>query len=185
MELADALIRGEQLQFGAGVAELAGSLAAVGVPVSLAGVIRARLASLGEDALAVFRWAAVLGQEFGVADLEALTGRDASDLIEVVQEAIAAGVVAEAGQRLRFRHGLIRQVLYEGMPVALRSALHLEAARALAEANAAPERVAAQLAAVPDLSDGWVWDWLVTTAGVLAYRAPQVTLSCCVGLSPR
>ena len=40
-ELADALIRGEQLQVSAGVAELAGSAAAIGVPVSLAGVIRA------------------------------------------------------------------------------------------------------------------------------------------------
>jgi predicted ATPase len=35
-ELADALIRGEQLQVSAGVAELAGSAAAIGVPVSLA-----------------------------------------------------------------------------------------------------------------------------------------------------
>jgi len=173
-ELADALIRGERVQVSAGVAELAGS-APVGVPVSLAGVIRARLASLGEDALAVFRWAAVLGQEFSVEDLEVVTGRAASGLVEVVQEATAAGVVAEAGPRLRFRHGLIRQVLYEGMPAALRSALHLQAARALAEADAVPERVAAQLVAVPDISDGWVWDWLVTTAGVLAYRAPKVT----------
>jgi DNA-binding CsgD family transcriptional regulator len=174
-ELADALIRGERVEVSAGVAELTGSAAEVRVPVSLAGVIRARLASLGEDALAVFRWAAVLGQEFSVTDLEVVTGRDASDLIEVVQEATAAGVVAEAGQRLRFRHGLIRQVLYEGMPAALRSALHLQAARALAEASAAPERVAAQLAAVPDISEGWVWDWLAKTAGGLAYRAPQVT----------
>jgi DNA-binding CsgD family transcriptional regulator len=174
-ELADALIRGEQVQVSAGVAELAGSAAGIGVSVSLAGVIRARLASLGEDALAVFRWAAVLGQEFAVADLEVVTGRDASGLVELVQEATAAGVVAEAGSRLRFRHGLIRQVLYEGMPAGLRSALHLQAARALAKAKAAPERVAAQLVSVPDLSDGWVWDWLGATAGVLAYRAPQMT----------
>lgn len=167
-------MRGERVQVSAGVAELAGS-ASVGMPVSLAGVIRARLASLGEDALAVFRWAAVLGQEFSVADLKVVARLDASDLIEVVQEATAAGVVAEAGPRLRFRHGLIRQVLYEGMPAALRSALHLQAARALAEADAAPERVAAQLVAAPDISDGWVWDWLGATAGVLAYRAPQVT----------
>jgi tetratricopeptide (TPR) repeat protein len=173
-ELADALTRGERVRVSAGVAELAGN-APVGVPVSLAGVIRARLASLGEDALAVFRWAAVLGQEFSVEDLEVVTGLAASDLVEVVQEATATGVVADAGPRLRFRHGLIRQVLYEGMPVALRSALHLQAARALADADAAPERVAAQLIPIPDISDGWVWDWLVATAGVLAYRAPQVT----------
>ena len=64
----------------------------------------------------------------------------------VVDAAVGAGVLAEAGVRLGFRHGLIRQVLYEGMPAGLREALHVQAARMLAGAGAAPERVAAQLA---------------------------------------
>jgi predicted ATPase len=63
-ELADALVRGEQVRVTDGVAELTGLAAEVRVPVSLAGVISARLASLSEDAAAALRWAAVLGQEF-------------------------------------------------------------------------------------------------------------------------
>jgi len=58
----------------------------------------------------VLRWAAVLGQEFSVTDLEVVTGRTAGDLVGVVDTAAAAGVIAEAGPRLGFRHGLIRQV---------------------------------------------------------------------------
>jgi DNA-binding CsgD family transcriptional regulator len=174
-ELADALVRGEQVQVTAGIAELTGRDADVRVPVSLAGAISARLASLSDDTAAALNWAAVLGQEFSIIDLEVVTRLDAGALIKVVRETVAAGVAAEAGPRMRFRHGLIREAVYESMPVSLRSALHLQAARALADAGAAPERVAAQLVAAPDIADRWVRDWLIEAAPVLAYRAPQVT----------
>jgi AAA ATPase domain len=175
-ELADALVRGEQVQVTAGVAELTGLAADMKVPESLAGVISARLASLSEGATAVLRWAAVLGQEFSVIDLEVVTGLETGDLLEFVQEAVTAGVAAEAaGPRMRFRHGLIREAMYQGMPASLRSALHLQAARALADAGAPPERVAAQLVAAPEVTDRWVRDWLAKAASILAYRAPQVT----------
>jgi DNA-binding CsgD family transcriptional regulator len=174
-ELADALVRGDQVRVSEGVAELTSLAAEVRAPVSLAGVISARLASLSEDVAAALRWAAVLGQEFSVIDLEVVTGLAAGHLIKVVQEAVAAGVAAEAGPRMRFRHGLIHEALYQSMPLALRSALHLQAARALADAGAAPERVAAQLVAAPDATDRWVRDWLAGAAPVLAYLAPAVT----------
>jgi DNA-binding CsgD family transcriptional regulator len=174
-ELADALVRGERVRVIAGVAEFDDQTADVAVPGSLTAVISARLASLSEDAIGVLRWAAVLGQEFSVSDLKTVTGLDASDLIEVITEAVAAGVAAEAGPRMRFRHGLIRDALYKSMPASLRSALHLQAARALADAGAAPERVAAQLVAGPEVTDRWVRDWLAKAAPVLTYRAPKVT----------
>jgi predicted ATPase len=126
-ELADALVRGEQVRVIEGVAELSGLAAEVEVPVSLAEVISARLASLSEGAAEALRWAAVLGQEFSVIDLEVVTGLAGSDLIRVVQESVAAGVAAEAGPRLRFRHGLIREVVYQSMPASLRSVAWLVA----------------------------------------------------------
>jgi DNA-binding CsgD family transcriptional regulator/tetratricopeptide (TPR) repeat protein len=64
--------------------------------------------------------------------------------------------------------------LYEGMPAAVRVALHVQAARALAAAGAAPERVAVQLAAAGGPADEWVRDWLVRAAPVVIYRAPAV-----------
>jgi DNA-binding CsgD family transcriptional regulator len=103
-------------------------------------------------------------------------------------------VLVEAGARLGFRHGLIRQALYEGMPAGLRAALHLQAARMLAGAGAAAERVAAQLIPAefdPDPAqlsgqetgalagmpaDDWVVAWLAVAAPVLIYRAPQVAV---------
>ncbi|HEY3907763.1 MAG TPA: AAA family ATPase [Streptosporangiaceae bacterium] len=174
-ELADALVRSERVRVIEGIAEFTDQAAGVAVPGSLAEVISARLAALSEDAIGVLRWAAVLGQEFSVSDLKVVTGLDASDLIEAITEAVDAGVTAEAGPRIRFRHGLIRDAVYASMPASLLSALHLQAARVLADSGAPPERVAAQLVAEPGLTDRWVRDWLAEAAPVLTYRAPKVT----------
>jgi DNA-binding CsgD family transcriptional regulator len=177
-ELADGLLREGRVAVAGGVAELADESAAARVPVSLTAAIGERLEALADDVVAALRWAAVLGLEFSVPDLEVVSGRSAGELIGVIAVAVGAGVVAEAGPRLRFRHGLIRQVLYEGMPAGLRTALHVQAARALADAGAAPGRVAVQLAAAQHIpgtgAEPWVVQWLATAAPALTYRAPGV-----------
>ncbi len=177
-ELADGLLREGQVSLAAGVAELADQLARAPVPISLTAVIGDRLDVLADDVVAALRWAAVLGAEFSVADLEVVSGRSAADLMAVVDAALGGGVVAEAGPRLRFRHGLIRQVLYERMPAGLRAALHVRAARALADAGAGPDRVAAQLAAAGQIPgtdlEPWVVEWLAGAAPALTYLAPAV-----------
>jgi DNA-binding CsgD family transcriptional regulator/tetratricopeptide (TPR) repeat protein len=177
-ELADELLREGEVRLSAGVAELAGRSAEAVVPVSLAGMVGERLDGLADDVVAGLRWAALLGTEFSVADLEVVSGRSAGDLMGIVGAAVSAGVVAEAGLRLRFRHGLIRQVLYERIPAGLRAVLHVQAARALADAGAGPVRVAVQLAAaerVPGAEvEPWVVDWLAGVAPALTYLAPAV-----------
>lgn len=174
-ELAAALARAGRVQVTGGSAELVGEPGGVRVPVSLAAAIGERLAGLPGPTAGALRWAAVLGSEFSVTDLGVVTGSSAGDLAEMMEQAMAAAVVAEAGLRLGFRHGLIRQVLYERVPEPVRAALHLEAARVLAGAGAPAEQVATQLVAAPDASGEWVWTWLEETAKVLASRAPDVT----------
>jgi DNA-binding CsgD family transcriptional regulator len=172
-ELVDALVREGKVTIVAGVAELAAGAPQARVPASLGAVIAERLSALPEETVTVLRWAAVLGQEFRVSDLEMVTGRSAADLTTVLDLAVAMGVVTDAGARLAFRHGLIRQQLYEGVPPA--RLLHSQAARALAEAGASAEQVAAQLALAPAEAAAWVREWLVSALPVLAYRMPQVT----------
>jgi DNA-binding CsgD family transcriptional regulator len=172
-ELVAGLVRDGRVAVAAGVANVTEQ--ALPVPVSLAAAIQGRLEKLNAETTAALRWAAVLGAEFSVTDLALVTGRSAEELAGVVEQAVAAGVVARAGARLAFRHGLIRQALYEGMPTSLREALHLQAAQMLAEVGASAERVAAQLAAAPEAGGEWVWQWLTEVAGDLGYRAPQLT----------
>jgi hypothetical protein len=168
-ELLNALALENRIDVRGGAAELTGKDLA---PPSLSDAISARLNLLSFPAIRALRTATLLGEEFHVEDLSLITGRAATDLIGVVEEGQAAGVLAESGTALVFRHGLIRRALYDGMPAELRSRLHYEAAHALAAAGGPAERVAEQLLAIPDVTNAWILDWLVATAPALTSRSP-------------
>jgi DNA-binding CsgD family transcriptional regulator len=172
-ELADALIREGRVAVAAGVAELAAEPPPARVPPLLRVMIAERLSALPEETVTVLRWAAVLGHEFRLTDLEMVTGQSMAGLADALGPAIAGGVVTETGAKLAFRHGLIRRQLYDGVPPA--RLLHAPAARALAAAGAPKDQVAAQLALAPAEAAGWVPEWLASALPVLAYRMPQVT----------
>jgi len=173
-ELLDALLRAQRVQVDDGHAELVGP---VEQPLpALATAIRHRLSFLSPEATPVLRVAALLGVDFSVFDLATVTGRATSSLLPVLDEAIAAGVLAEAGDRLQFRHDLIRQALYQATPASARSALHRQVARALSDAGLPVEQVAAHLVAAPDAIDGWAVTWLAGHAQALAYRAPELAV---------
>ncbi|HEV2372152.1 MAG TPA: LuxR C-terminal-related transcriptional regulator [Streptosporangiaceae bacterium] len=173
-ELVDALMHTGRIAVTGRVAELAGDAAQVPVPASLRAVVAERLASLDTTAADVLRWAAVLGAEFVPADLQVVSGLDASESASALQAAVTAGVLVDSAPWMRFRPGLIRQVLYDALPQAVTAALHGQAARALAESGAPAERVAAQLVAAPDETGDWAASWLAHVAPVLAFRAPAV-----------
>jgi DNA-binding CsgD family transcriptional regulator len=148
--------------------------AADAASVSLAGAIADRLDFLSEDARGVLGAAALLGRDFLVGDLAGVLGRPVGGLAGVVRESLAAGVVEQAGERLRFRHDLLRQALYESVPVVLRAGLRRDAARGLMAAGAPVERVAELVLAAGDAADGWEVDWLVDEAAGLIRRSPAV-----------
>ena len=90
----------------------------------------------------------------------------------IVEEAVAAGVLAEAGPELTFRHALIRQALHDELPAAVRVGLHAHVARALADAGAAWDRVAQHLLAAPQAIDGWALTWLADLPATALYALP-------------
>ena len=99
----------------------------LGIPQSVTEVIARRLAHLSERCNRILVLAAVIGREFDVAAL-ARVGEIAEDeLLDLLDEAMAARVVAEVpagAMRLRFAHVLIRDTLYEGLTSARRVRLH-------------------------------------------------------------
>ena len=177
-ELVAALARGSSLTItDAGAVELASGSA----PSSLSAAIADRLGFVAGPTREVLRAAALLGMEFAVLDLAIVLGRSVADLLPAVDEACAAGVLAESGNSLGFRHPLIRAALYDEMPAPVRAAWHREAGRALAAADAPPDRVARQmLRAVSgggdraEPMDEWMLNWLARTADPLVGQAPGV-----------
>ena len=178
-EVVDTLAREGRVTRAGGTAELTGSGATGAVSVSLAAAITDRLGFLSTDTLSLCRTAALLGAEFSAADLAVVAGRPMLELAARIEEAATAGVLVDSGTRLAFRHVLIRQALYERTPLAIRLALHAEAAHALAGSGAPAEHVAEQLLAADTLqpaapAPGWVADWLLNAGRLLPYRAPGV-----------
>ena len=177
-ELLAAVTRVRALELTDGTVELApGNQAAQAQAQalgSLAEVITDRLDSLSMGAREVLRVAALLGPEFSVEDLGAVAAQE-PELANKVAESLRAGVLEEAaGDRLRFRHGLLKEVLYETTPIVLRAALHQHAATALITAGAPVERIAELILPALAVVDGWELDWLADNARHLVDRAPDI-----------
>ncbi len=177
-ELVAALTRGSSLTVNeAGIAEVTGDAA----PRSLSAAIADRLGFVSGSVLEVLRAAALLGVDFTVPDLAMVLERSVTDLVPIVDEACAAGVLAESGHALGFRHPLIRAALYQEMPAPVRAAWHRDVGRALADAGAPADRVARQLLWSAGESDRpaepmaeWILAWLSRSAGQLIGQAPWV-----------
>src|SRR5262249_39247106 len=145
------------------------------MPTSLTAAIGRRLEFLTDDTVKVLRLAALLGHEFDIGHWSVVTDRPASELANAAEEALAAGVLIAASQRLMFRHDLIRQALVGRIPAPVRGGLHRQAAQLLARARAGVEVVARHLIAVPGPMDGWMIDWLADSPESMLYAAPEVS----------
>jgi DNA-binding CsgD family transcriptional regulator len=174
-EMIETLVRDTAVAVDARRAELIGE-SAERIPTSLAAAIAGRLAWLSPEATAALCAATLLGNGFSVDDLAVVLQQTPIELADRLAEANAAGVVAASDDRLSFRHPLIRHALYDGMPGAVRAALHRHAAQALAESGAPAEQVAGQLLAAPTGIDTWVASWLAKTSPALSDRAPEMAV---------
>ncbi|MFB7345576.1 helix-turn-helix transcriptional regulator [Streptomyces hydrogenans] len=91
-------------------------------PRELPSVAR-RLDQLSDEARELVRTTAAAGGTVTVALLAELLGRSSAALITAVRESLDADLLAESGDRLAFRHDLIREAVEAGLPLSLRQAL--------------------------------------------------------------
>lgn len=108
------------------------SLAALDVerielPEGVAEVVGRRLSRLGADAMAVLGVAAVAGREFELLVVEAVSRLDRDVVVDALDEAIRAGLVAEdpvTVGRYQFTHSLVRRTLVQDLSATRRAHLH-------------------------------------------------------------
>jgi hypothetical protein len=99
-------------------------------------VIERRVDRLGEESLEALRLASVIGREFDLELLSAIVEIDEARLLDRLEGAVAALVLAESSEqvgRFRFAHALINQTLYDGLGATRRARMHERVARALEE----------------------------------------------------
>ena len=172
-ELLDALVR-EAVLAELASGELPESLRDR-IPASLSAALNDRLSLLPKDLTDVLRTAALLGGSFAVADLAAVVDKPTVELAAIIQDAVGAGIIIDAGDRMAFQSPLIRQALYDGIPRPLREWLHAEAAKSLAHTGAEATLVAEQLMESGRPGESWARSWLAASARQLAARAPGIT----------
>jgi tetratricopeptide (TPR) repeat protein len=124
------------------------SLASLPVPEGVNVVIKRRLARLSQPCSELLEMAAVFGQEFRLDLLARATEHAREGVLELVEEAIASRLVAFAEPAVDcfvFSHALIRDAVYDAIPLSRRTAMHTRAADAI-EASGRVEDSLAELA---------------------------------------
>ena len=97
------------------------------IPQGVRDVIARRVSYLSSESKRLLVLASVLGREFAPDVLGRLGGVSGDELLEWLDEAIAARVLSDvpgSPGRLRFEHVLIRDTLYDGLTSARRVRLH-------------------------------------------------------------
>ena len=105
-----------------------------------------RLDLLSGEASEVVRVAAVLPDRFSAGLLAAMLDRPPASLLSALEEAVRADLLVEDGERLRFRHDLLREATRQSLPQSLRRAMERQSASVMLGMGAAPAEVATQLA---------------------------------------
>jgi DNA-binding CsgD family transcriptional regulator len=121
-----------------------------------------RLARLHAAAAPLARALAIL-ERGELADAAALAQLDGAAAVAGADALAGAGILAP-GRPLAFAHPIVRAGVYGEIGQAERAAGHRRAARLLADAGAAEERVAEHLLAADPVGDAWVVERLVAAA---------------------
>ncbi|MGO9380752.1 MAG: helix-turn-helix transcriptional regulator [Mycobacterium sp.] len=149
MELLQGLQEEDRISITGGRASVTGPE----LPRRLIATMQELLGRLSADARRVVQVAAVLPDSFSAGLLAELLERRPIGLISAVEEAVRADLLAEDGDRLRFRHDLLRRATRQTLPQTLRRAMERDVVTVLLEGGAAPAEVATQLARSAEVGD--------------------------------
>jgi DNA-binding CsgD family transcriptional regulator len=139
-----------------------------------------RLARMSEPARQVATVAGSLGRTFSVSQLAEMLARPPASLLASVEQLIEAGIVADRGDQLCFRHDLVREAVRGACAPSTRRALDRQAADVMLSSGALPVEVASQLAASSAPGDEVAISTLLAAAQALATTEPGASadLSC-------
>ncbi|MGD0699336.1 MAG: AAA family ATPase [Trebonia sp.] len=137
------------------------------LPRRLIGSVAGQLARLTAPARDAVEMACVLGHNFSLDELAGLLGRPPLDLRGEIREAMAAGLLTEQGNRLGFRHDLVREAVDASLPKAVRRSMRRTAVEVMLQQGASAADVAQLVMDVAEPGDA-------ASAGLLRRAAAQI-----------
>ena len=137
------------------------------LPRRLVGSVAGELARLTGPARDAVEMASVLGHSFSLDELAGLLGQPPLDLRSEIREAIAAGLLTEEGDRLGFRHDLVREAVDASLPKAVRRSMRRTAVEVMLQHGASAADVAQLVMDIAEPGD-------VDSASLLRRAAAQI-----------
>lgn len=143
-------------------------------PPSVIASIEHELDLLPPDCRVALDAAAVAGESFDPGLVAAIAEQDERAALAALDELLAADLIRSTAvpQRFRFRHPIVRRVVYEAMPAGWRLGAHARAATALAVVHASKAERAHHVARSATVGDEQAIALLVEAARDAALRAP-------------
>jgi DNA-binding CsgD family transcriptional regulator len=164
------------IEYARSIAADEGAASESGAAAEFRTIVLRRLGALSEATGDALRMAAVLGATFSPADLAVATGRSIVELTSSLQQAIVSSILEDRGEHLAFRHALVRDAIYEQIPLSIRRQLHREVGRALADAGSDALTVGHHLALGAHGEDAEAVEWLRRAARDVAPRSPATAV---------
>ena len=117
-------------------------LVRAGLPLDRRNSVGYRFDRLSAGARDTLQLASVLGRRFSADELTALGGAAPAEVLAALREALAAGLVIEDGDRMTFRHDLVREAADAALPRTVRQSLRRRAVDVMLRHGAPPSDVA-------------------------------------------
>jgi DNA-binding NarL/FixJ family response regulator len=117
-------------------------LTATRIPLRFVDSVNDQLARLSAGARDALQMACVLGRRFSSDELAGLTGTTPAAILGALREALSAGLVTEDGDRVAFRHDLVREAVDATLPRTVRQSLRRRAIDVMLRHGAPPSDVA-------------------------------------------
>ena len=136
------LLRGmreeELVEVRDGIARLTGTR----IPLRFVDSVNVQLGRLSADAHDAVQMACVLGRRFSADELAGLIGTSPAAILGALRETLAAGLVTEDGDRISFRHDLVREAVDATLPGTVRQSLRRRAIDVMLRHGAPPSDIA-------------------------------------------
>lgn len=149
------------------------------LPADVDAALRTEVERLPAVARAVIEAASVLGTVFDPGPLPAVVDLPEARVWRAVDELVATDLLRadEGSGRLRFRHPLIRQVVYRAVGVGRRRTLHARAVRVLTLRSVPSDMLAHHVAHAAGIGDEAAIRVLIRAAAANQWRAPATAAS--------
>jgi DNA-binding CsgD family transcriptional regulator len=143
-------------------------------PTAVSASIRQELSGLSAETRLIVDAAAIAGESFEPQLVAAIAARPEGTTLVAFDTLLAVDVIrpTDAARRFRFRHPIVRRVVYDHLPAAWRLGAHARAAAALSAAGAPTTEAALHIERSATVGDSDAIAMLIGAARSVAPRAP-------------